>query len=77
MSAGLQARTDDVPLHAFTPEQHDPEVTVPLAHHYLDQEFDVEYCDRHVRRLMIDNPQATSTALDPLHCSSWNQFLAA
>ena len=26
--------------------------TVPLAQHYLKEEFDVEYCDRHIRRLL-------------------------
>ena len=29
-----------------------PAWSVPLARHYLNEEFGVEYCDRHVRRLM-------------------------
>jgi transposase len=35
---------------------------VPLAHHYLNQEFDVEYCDRHVRRLMTEAGLSVVTA---------------
>ncbi len=36
--------------------------TVPLAQHYLDQKFDVEYCDRHVRRLMTEAGLSRQTA---------------
>ncbi|RXK46159.1 IS630 family transposase [Halorientalis pallida] len=31
-----------------------PAWSVPLARHYLAEEFDVEYCERHVRRLMSE-----------------------
>jgi transposase len=36
--------------------------TVPLAQHYLEQEFDVEYCERHVRRLMTEAGLSRQTA---------------
>ena len=31
-----------------------PAWSVPLARHYLSEEFGVEYCERHVRRLMSE-----------------------
>lgn len=31
-----------------------PAWSVPLARHYLAEEYDVEYCERHVRRLMSE-----------------------
>ena len=31
-----------------------PAWSVPLAQHYLSEEFDVDYCDRHVRRLLSE-----------------------
>ena len=36
--------------------------TVPLTQHYRDQEFDVEYCVRHVRRLMTEAGLSRQTA---------------
>ena len=44
-------------LHA-SPEEAGldaPAWSVPLARHYLAEEFDVEYCERHVQRLMSDS----------------------
>jgi len=32
------------------------------AQHYLNQEFDVEYCDRHVRRLLTEAGLSRQTA---------------
>ena len=36
--------------------------TVPLAQHYLKEQFGVEYCDRHVRRLMTEAGLSRQTA---------------
>jgi transposase len=36
--------------------------TVPLTQHYRDQEFDVKYCVRHVRRLMTEAGLSRQTA---------------
>jgi transposase len=36
--------------------------TVPLARHYLKERFGVEYCDRHVRRLMTEAGLSRQTA---------------
>ena len=39
-----------------------PAWSVPLARHYLAEEFDVEYCERHVRRLMPEAGLSSRTA---------------
>lgn len=39
-----------------------PAWSVPLAHHYLNEEFDVDYCERHVRRLMSEAGLSWKTA---------------
>lgn len=39
-----------------------PAWSVPLAQHYLSEEFDVDYCDRHVRRLMTEAGLSWKTA---------------
>jgi transposase len=39
-----------------------PAWSVPLARHYLTEEFDVEYCERHVRRLMSEAGLSWKTA---------------
>ena len=39
-----------------------PAWSVPLARHYLSKEFDVEYCERHVRRLMSEAGLSWKTA---------------
>ena len=39
-----------------------PAWSVPLAHHYLREEFDVDYCERHVRRLMSEAGLSWKTA---------------
>ncbi|GAD51825.1 mobile element protein [Halarchaeum acidiphilum MH1-52-1] len=39
-----------------------PAWSVPLARHYLLEEFDVEYCERHVRRLMSEAGLSWKTA---------------
>ncbi len=39
-----------------------PAWSVPLARHYLAEEFDVEYCERHVRRLMTEAGLSWKTA---------------
>jgi transposase len=39
-----------------------PAWSVPLARHYLSEEFDVEYCERHVRRLMSEAGLSWKTA---------------
>jgi transposase len=39
-----------------------PAWSVPLARQYLQQEFDVEYCERHVRRLMSEAGLSWKTA---------------
>ena len=39
-----------------------PAWSVPLAHYYLREEFDVEYCERHVRRLMSEAGLSWKTA---------------
>ena len=36
--------------------------TVPLAERYLEREFDVEYCERHIRRLMTQAGLSRQTA---------------
>ena len=36
--------------------------TVPLAQHYLKEQFDVEYCDRHIRRLLTQAGLSRQTA---------------
>ena len=40
-----------------------PAWSVPLARHYLSEEFDVEYCERHVRRLMSEAGLSTMRTL--------------
>ncbi|GAB7011231.1 hypothetical protein JCM31271_31740 [Halorubrum trueperi] len=39
-----------------------PAWSVPLARHYIAEEFDVEYCERHVRRLMSEAGLSWKTA---------------
>ena len=39
-----------------------PAWSVPLARHYLAEEFDVEYCERRVRRLMSEAGLSWKTA---------------
>jgi len=39
-----------------------PAWSVPLARHYLNEEFDVEYCERHVRRLLSEAGLSWKTA---------------
>ncbi len=39
-----------------------PAWSVPLARHYLSEEFGVEYCERHVRRLMSEAGLSSRTA---------------
>jgi len=39
-----------------------PAWSVPLARYYLREEFDVEYCERHVRRLMSEAGLSWKTA---------------
>jgi transposase len=39
-----------------------PAWSVPLARHYLNEEFGVEYCERHVRRLMAEAGLSWKTA---------------
>lgn len=39
-----------------------PAWSVPLARHYLVEEFDVEYCERHVRRLLSEAGLSWKTA---------------
>ena len=39
-----------------------PAWSVPLARHYLSEEFDVGYCERHVRRLMSEAGLSCKTA---------------
>lgn len=39
-----------------------PAWSVPLARHYLTEEFGVDYCDRHVRRLMSEAGLSWKTA---------------
>ena len=39
-----------------------PAWSVPLARHYLAEEFDVEYCERHVRRLLSEAGLSWKTA---------------
>jgi len=39
-----------------------PAWSVPLARHYLREEFGVEYCDRHVRRLLSEAGLSWKTA---------------
>lgn len=48
-----------------SPEEVDidaPAWSVPLAQQYLAEEFDVNYCDRHVRRLMTEAGLSWKTA---------------
>ena len=46
-----------------------PAWSVPLARHYLAKEFDVEYCERHVRRLMSEAGLSWKTARPEFHKS--------
>ena len=46
-----------------------PAWSVPLARHYLVEEFDVEYCERHVRRLMSEARLSWKTARPEFHKS--------
>ena len=51
----LHSRPEDVGVEA-------PTWSVPLARHYLSEEFDVEYSERHVRRLMTEAGLSWQTA---------------
>nr|WP_246972485.1 IS630 family transposase [Natribaculum luteum] len=46
-----------------------PAWSVPLARHYLAEEFDVEYSERHVRRLMTEAGLSWKTARPEFHKS--------
>jgi len=46
-----------------------PAWSVPLARHYLAEQFDVEYCERHVRRLMSEAGLSWKTARPEFHKS--------
>jgi len=46
-----------------------PAWSVPLARHYLAEKFDVEYCERHVRRLMSEAGLSWKTARPEFHKS--------
>ena len=46
-----------------------PAWSVPLARHYLSEELDVEYCERHVRRLMSEAGLSWKTARPEFHKS--------
>jgi len=46
-----------------------PAWSVPIARHYLAKEFDVEYCTRHVRRLMSEAGLSWKTARPEFHKS--------
>ena len=46
-----------------------PAWSVPLASAYLRKEFDVEYCDRHVRRLLSEAGLSWKTARPEFHKS--------
>jgi len=46
-----------------------PAWSVPLARHYLRVEFGVEYCERHVRRLMSEAGLSWKTARPEYHKS--------
>ena len=46
-----------------------PAWSVPLARHYLNEEFGVEYCERHVRRLLSEAGLSWKTARPEYHKS--------
>jgi len=46
-----------------------PAWSVPLARHYLAEEFGVDYCERHVRRLMSEAGLSWKTARPEFHKS--------
>jgi len=46
-----------------------PAWSVPLAQHYLAEEFGVEYCERHVQRLMSKAGLSWKTARPEFHKS--------
>jgi transposase len=46
-----------------------PAWSVPLARYYLREEFNVEYCERHVRRLMSEAGLSWKTARPEYHKS--------
>ncbi len=46
-----------------------PAWSVPLASAYLRDEFDVEYCDRHVRRLLSEAGLSSRTTRPKFHTS--------
>ena len=46
-----------------------PAWSVPLVRHYLSEEFDVEYCERHVRRLLSEAGLSWKTARPEFHKS--------
>ena len=46
-----------------------PAWTIPLAQQYLTDTFDVEYCDRHVRRLLTEAGLSHKTARPEYHKS--------
>jgi transposase len=53
----MSGETDDCGGHRSFAGAEDP-----LARHYLREEFDVEYCERHVRRLMSEVGLSWKTA---------------
>ena len=69
--SGRPAELSDEEYERFVEALHEPPEeagidacgwTVPLAQHYLQEQFDVEYCDRHIRRLMTQAGLSRQTA---------------
>lgn len=69
--SGRPAELSDAEYERFVEVLHEPpeEIgidarawTVPLAQNYLKDRFDVEYCDRHIRRLLTEAGLSRQTA---------------
>ena len=69
--SGRPAALSDAEYERFVEVLHEPPEeagidarawTVPLAQHYLQEQFDVEYCDRHIRRLLTRAGLSRQTA---------------
>ena len=69
--SGRPAELSDEAYNQFVGTLHEPPEeagfdapawSVPLARHYLIEEFGVEYCERHVRRLMSEAGLSWKTA---------------
>ncbi len=76
--SGRPAELSDEQHDQFVEALHDspqeagfdaPAWSVPIASAYLRQQFDVEYCDRHVRRLMSEAGLSWKTARPEFHKS--------